>query len=80
LDGLDEDQEDDGLEEDEDEDDGGEDVDKVGMVPMADMLNARWGEENVRPFMLLLSPSCQQTFATRVIASLCSYTYFVSLK
>lgn len=44
-----EDSDDDELED--EEGDGGEDVDKVGMVPMADMLNARWGEENVsRPF------------------------------
>jgi hypothetical protein len=26
----------------------GMDVDTVGMVPMADMLNAQWGSENVR--------------------------------
>ncbi|KAL7411012.1 hypothetical protein BDY24DRAFT_417352 [Mrakia frigida] len=45
----DEDDSDDDELEDE-EGDGGEDVDKVGMVPMADMLNARWGEENARLF------------------------------
>lgn len=30
----------------------GEDVDTVGMVPMADMLNAKWGSENVRSIVL----------------------------
>lgn len=37
-----------GMEDNEDEDE--EDPSDVAMVPMADMLNARYGSENVRPF------------------------------
>lgn len=48
----------------------GMDVDTVGMVPMADMLNAQWGSENVRsltPCFVAL-PSLRLTFAAAALA------------
>lgn len=44
------------------------DVDTVGMVPMADMLNAQWGSENVR----LVLGSSQRTVSD------CLHLYFQS--
>ncbi|KAH7889098.1 SET domain-containing protein [Phlebopus sp. FC_14] len=39
-----------GLDSDSDSDDDGEDPSDVAMVPMADLLNARWGSENAKLF------------------------------